>query len=544
MQKFFVREDQIEQQNNQIMIMGTDVNHIKHVLRYEPGQNIEVTSIEKAQSYICEIVKLEEEKIDCKIIKKIETSKEANIDIHILQGLPKADKMEWIIQKCTELGVKEITPVDMERCVVKLTPKDAIKKVERWQKIAEAAAKQCGREVIPKINFVHKLKNIYEFLEDYDIVLVAYEKEQTTTLKQVITKLKQSQKQRFKIALLIGPEGGIDEKELTVLKEVTTISLGKRILRTETAGIVLTSILMYELRRFRVVKLGGIFVKEKTTKKIQIEELEKQRKLPDELKEKQNLLVMKNLGFAIFITLYFIFLNMGFHNIVKHIFVVDTQVFSMVVLAVAIILFEKAFKKENGQLAIHGIELLALAIVTLFVPYLYYMNTEFTDVIMIVLIIGFDLYYVSKATVLCAKIQMNYKASLSDVKRIVKKEKRQAEGEEDNQIEEAKTEEKTSITKKVQNKKAEKLQKKVTQKQPNKEKAKENSKQKEPIKQKTEDKAEKNKNTKTNVDKRKIEKKQEESSVKQETEQTKKKGKSRQKENESKANLNSDGNKK
>ena len=250
MQKFFVNNNQIG--SNKIIITGTDVNHIKNVLRYKVGQKIEVTVKETSQSYLCEITKISDE-IECNILEKENEEKEANVYIHILQGLPKADKMELIIQKCTELGVKEFTPVAMQRCVVKIDQKEETKKIERWQKIAEVAAKQCGREIIPKINNVHNLKNVYELLEKYDIVLVAYEKEEKNKLKQEIEKLKL--KKNLKVAILIGPEGGIDEKEIAVLnnKNTKVITLGRRILRTETVAFVLTSILMYELRRFRII---------------------------------------------------------------------------------------------------------------------------------------------------------------------------------------------------------------------------------------------------------------------------------------------------
>lgn len=245
MPKFFVEDNQIEK--NTIVIQGTDVNHIKNVLRYKVGQEIEITSKESSQGYICKIKQLMEDKIYCEIMQKEEACKEPKVHIHILQGLPKADKMELIIQKCTELGVKEITPIAMSRCVVKLDAKEALKKQERWQKIAEVAAKQCERETIPKINSVHNLKNVYELLEKYDILLVAYEKEETHTLKQAIENIKSLNKEDLKVAVLIGPEGGIDEKEIEMLENAQVITLGKRILRTETVALVLSSILMYEL---------------------------------------------------------------------------------------------------------------------------------------------------------------------------------------------------------------------------------------------------------------------------------------------------------
>ena len=154
--------------------------------------------------------------------------------------------MELIIQKCTEIGVKEITPVQMERCIVKLDDKSAIKKIERWQKIAEAAAKQSKRDGICKINNIINIKNICNMVQNYDIVLVPYENEEQLSLKEVLKTLSNSQ--NLKIAIVIGPEGGFEEKEIEILKQnnCKIITLGKRILRTETVSIAMSSIIMYE----------------------------------------------------------------------------------------------------------------------------------------------------------------------------------------------------------------------------------------------------------------------------------------------------------
>ena len=157
--------------------------------------------------------------------------------------------MELIIQKCVELGIKEITPVEMKRCVAKIDDKSKTKKIERWQKIAETAAKQCKRDVIPKVNNVINIKNICNLIQEYDIVLLAYENEEKNTLKEEINKLKENKIENIKIGVIIGPEGGIDKNEVELLKVsgAKVITLGKRILRTETVAFILTSILMYEL---------------------------------------------------------------------------------------------------------------------------------------------------------------------------------------------------------------------------------------------------------------------------------------------------------
>ena len=158
MPKFFVKEEQI--QENQIIILGQDVNHIKKVLRAKIGDELQICNSQNGENFLCEIDNLEEEKIICQIKEKIQEQVESNIEVTIFQGLPKADKMEYIIQKSVELGVYDITPVEMKRCVVKLNEKDKSKKIERWQKISEVAAKQCGRDIIPQINNIINIKNI------------------------------------------------------------------------------------------------------------------------------------------------------------------------------------------------------------------------------------------------------------------------------------------------------------------------------------------------------------------------------------------------
>lgn len=244
MPKFFVNQDQIN--NNKIKVIGEDVNHIRNVLRLNVGQDIYICEKETTQNYECTIEQIEKDSIECKIIKKILDTTESDTYIHIFQGLPKSDKLEMIIEKCTEIGVKEITPIIMIRTVVKLEEKDKNKKLIRWRKIAEVASKQSGRDAILKINDIINFKNIFEKLKEYDIVLVAYEKEKNTTLKSVITKLDKSKK----IAVLIGPEGGIDDSEIDQLNQcenTKNVTLGKRILRTETAPLVISSNILYEL---------------------------------------------------------------------------------------------------------------------------------------------------------------------------------------------------------------------------------------------------------------------------------------------------------
>lgn len=244
MYKFFVTENQID--NAKIEILGNDVNHIKNVLRLKIGEEVEICDINTSINYSCKIIELDNKFVRCEIIDKLESKSEPSVYLHIFQGLPKAEKMEVIIQKTTEIGVSEITPILMDRCVVKLDDKSTSKKIERWQKIAEVAAKQSKRDKIPVVNFPINIKNIYQKIAEYDIVLVAYENEENYSIKTALKEIKD--KTSLKIAVIVGPEGGIDEKEIEVLKgfNAKVVSLGKRILRTETAPIVLASVIMYE----------------------------------------------------------------------------------------------------------------------------------------------------------------------------------------------------------------------------------------------------------------------------------------------------------
>ena len=187
--------------------------------------------------------------IECKIEEKIGKSTESNVHITLFQGIPKFEKMELIIQKNTEVGVNNIVPVIMERTVVKLDEKVASKKLDRWQKIAEIAAKQSMRDIIPNVKSIIKTKEID--VDMYDVVLVAYENEEHNMLKAELKKLESQNKQEYNIAIVIGPEGGISEKEIELLdeKNVKFVSLGKRILRTETAGLVMAGNILYELEK-------------------------------------------------------------------------------------------------------------------------------------------------------------------------------------------------------------------------------------------------------------------------------------------------------
>lgn len=244
MPKFFIESNQIE--NDKITLVGEDVKHIANVLRKQVGDEINICNMLKSENFLCQIKEINKDNIECTILKKLKSEAEANVEITIFQGLPKAEKMELIIQKCTELGVKTFVPVEMERCIVKLDTKSEAKKIERWRKIAETAAKQSGRDLIPQIKILTNLQKVCNLIQKYDIVLLAYENETQTTLKQALKQL--NNKENLKIGVIIGPEGGFTKDEVNALEKAgaRTITLGKRILRTETAGIAVTAAIMYE----------------------------------------------------------------------------------------------------------------------------------------------------------------------------------------------------------------------------------------------------------------------------------------------------------
>ena len=268
MSKFFVANQQI--QNGMITIIGEDVNHITNVLRLQRKDELFVCDKENGVTYKTTITELEKEAVICKIIEKIPDTTESNVRVTIFQGLPKADKMEYIIQKTTELGVKDIVPVRMKRCIVKLEGKDETKKIDRWQKIAEVAAKQSGRDRIPKVENIIHIEQLKEQISNFDLFLIAYEEEKENTLKNELSKLhsnrikkevdlfkKMKSEDRFQyygikeeltVGVVIGPEGGLDKQEVEILQQngAKIVTLGKRIMRTETAPIAILSNIMYE----------------------------------------------------------------------------------------------------------------------------------------------------------------------------------------------------------------------------------------------------------------------------------------------------------
>ncbi len=241
MPKFFVTRDKIT--DNEIIIDSEDAKHIKKVLRIGVGDTIIICD-GGGTDYTAKISNIDEKQVICEVVDSKKCDTEPGIKITLYQGLPKASKMDYIIQKNTELGICEITPVSMSRCVVKLENKKAEeKKTERWQKIATEAAKQSGRGIIPTIKMPLTFDEVVKSVKDYDLVFAPYECEEETRLRDVVEAYREAKN----IAFIIGPEGGFDPVEIEKLKDagIKTVTLGKRILRTETAAEAVISMLMY-----------------------------------------------------------------------------------------------------------------------------------------------------------------------------------------------------------------------------------------------------------------------------------------------------------
>ncbi len=244
--QFFVDKSQINEESGTAYITGPDVNHICHVLRMRVGDRFYLSDGSPTGKYLCALKSATEEQVICDILEKRTETTELPCEIVLYQGLPKADKMELIIQKAVELGASRIVPVAMKHCVVKLDDKKAASKISRWQAIAEAAAKQSKRDCIPEISPVMSLKSALEEASEYEVSLMPYENASGMAFtRELLGNIRPGQR----VAIFIGPEGGLDDSEVTLALEKGTqpITLGRRILRTETAGLSILSMLTYVL---------------------------------------------------------------------------------------------------------------------------------------------------------------------------------------------------------------------------------------------------------------------------------------------------------
>lgn len=244
MYQFFVDSSQI--QDKRVIITGSDVNHIKNVLRLQPGEEIAVKNGVDDREYRCGIEEFTQDSVICTLRFIREEGVELPSKIYLFQGLPKADKMELIIQKSVELGVFEVIPLAVKRCVVKLDEKKAAAKVKRWQGIAEAAAKQCRRGIIPTVSEPMSMREAAAYARQMDVRLIPYELAgDMAHTKEIIEAIRPGQS----VAVFIGPEGGFEQSEVeeALAAEIMPVTLGKRILRTETAGLAVLSWLLYHL---------------------------------------------------------------------------------------------------------------------------------------------------------------------------------------------------------------------------------------------------------------------------------------------------------
>lgn len=238
---FFVEQENIT--DNSVTVTGSDVNHIKNVLRMKIGEKF-IANDGNGASYCCTISEITDSTVTAMIDDGQLQSNELPVKFVLFQGLPKSDKMELIIQKAVELGAYKIVPVEMNRCVVKLDDKKKKSKLARWQLISESAAKQSGRTIVPEVCDVMKFADALKKSSEYDLTLVPYEcADDVSVLKDKLSSIKSG----MTVGIFVGPEGGFEDYEIEQAKQFNgqIISLGKRILRTETASIATLSICMY-----------------------------------------------------------------------------------------------------------------------------------------------------------------------------------------------------------------------------------------------------------------------------------------------------------
>ena len=243
MHHFFVDPSQVL--DEKVTIKGNDVNHIKNVLRMKVGEELLISNgID--MDYYCKIESISDDEIVAVVLNEEFAGTELPCEIYLFQGLPKSDKMELIIQKAVELGAKAIVPVATKRCVVKLDDKKEASKLKRWQAISDSAAKQSRRVIIPEVMPVMSFKEAINLAKTFDLGIIPYEnfKDMEET-RNILSKLDKG----MKIGIFIGPEGGFDDSEISYAMEngVKPISLGKRILRTETAGLAILSVIMFRI---------------------------------------------------------------------------------------------------------------------------------------------------------------------------------------------------------------------------------------------------------------------------------------------------------
>jgi 16S rRNA (uracil1498-N3)-methyltransferase len=243
MYHFFINQDQVE--DDLIRIIGPDVNHIKNVLRMGAGEEVLISNgVDK--DYLCEVTSVTAQEVTARILSVEEGGRELPARITLFQGLPKGDKMELIIQKAVELGACEIVPVETKRTVVKLDKKKEESKLRRWNAVSESAAKQSKRLIVPEVTGVMSLKEALIFSKEFDLTVIPFENAKgMERTREILSQVKPG----MNVGIFIGPEGGFEDSEIELSESfgARTVTLGKRILRTETAGLSVLSVLSYLL---------------------------------------------------------------------------------------------------------------------------------------------------------------------------------------------------------------------------------------------------------------------------------------------------------
>ena len=242
MTRIFAEPGQIRE--GSVHVAGAELNHIRNVLRMRPGEQLSVSD-GSGHVYLCEIAALEKEEAVLKILEE-QRLNELGSKLVLFQGLPKGDKLELIIQKAVELGAACIVPVKMKRCIVKWDEKKAESRLKRYRAIAESAAEQSQRDIVPEISPCLSLKEALALAKTLDHILVPYERaEGMEESRRVIRSIRPGES----AGIFIGPEGGFEEEEVREIVAAGghAVTLGRRILRTETAGLAALSVLMFEL---------------------------------------------------------------------------------------------------------------------------------------------------------------------------------------------------------------------------------------------------------------------------------------------------------
>ncbi|MBM7560716.1 RsmE family RNA methyltransferase [Fusibacter tunisiensis] len=250
MHRFFLGKSDLVLDQVILINESETLKHLKLSLRVKLSESIELISDQF--TYICQIQSIEEDQITTKIQSKESHSNETSSTIDLFQCVPKGTKLELILQKNVELGVKKFYLVDSKRCVADYTGKDISKKIMRFERIIKEAAKQSKRDIVPEIEGPYTLKDVSKKIDTYDVFLVLYENEESTSIGEKLNALKSINSGKLKIGILVGPEGGLEPYEVDDLQAngAFSVSLGKRILRTETAGFTAVTIAQYIMGEF------------------------------------------------------------------------------------------------------------------------------------------------------------------------------------------------------------------------------------------------------------------------------------------------------